>query len=134
MQRHEHAYRTMPPHVFADIIRARIRTATHRSMPDDVAEGYLAPWAGVDGQQRWIDQVASVTWEDTREVVDRLGAITAPTLVLWGEQDTWLPPTTAERLASAIPTARRTTIADAGHFLPEDEPGQTADELLRFLG
>ena len=133
MQRHQHAYRTMPPHVFGDIIGPRIQTATHQPMPDEVADAYLAPWAGPEGQQRWIDQVVSVTWDDTREVVDRLGEITAPTLVLWGEQDGWLPVSTGERLAAAIPTARRATIQDAGHFLPEDKPEQAADEVLRFL-
>lgn len=133
MQRHEHAYRTMPPHVFGDIIGSRIRTATHQRMPDEVADAYLTPWAGPEGQQRWIDQVVSVTWEDTREVVDRLGEISAPTLVLWGEQDAWLAVSTGERLAAAIPTARRATIQDAGHFLPEDKPERAADELLRFL-
>jgi pimeloyl-ACP methyl ester carboxylesterase len=133
MQRHEDAYRTMPPHVFADIIAARVRTATHHPMSDQVASAYLAPWAGAAGQQRWIDQVASVTFEDTREVVARLGEITAPTLVVWGGQDAWLPPTMGDRLAAAIPGAQQTTIADAGHFLPEDDPQGTADALLQFL-
>ena len=133
MQRHEDAYRTMPPHVFADIIAARVRTATHHPMSDQVASAYLAPWAGAAGQQRWIDQVASVTFEDTREVVARLGEITAPTLVLWGEQDAWLPPTMGDRLAAAIPGAQQMTIAEAGHFLPEDDPQGTADALLQFL-
>jgi pimeloyl-ACP methyl ester carboxylesterase len=133
MQRHEDAYRTMPPHVFADIIAARIRTATHHPMSDAAAGAYLAPWAGPAGQQRWIDQVASVTFQDTNEVVARLGEITAPTIVLWGEEDTWLPPTMGQRLAAAIPGAQRTTIAEAGHFLPEDDPKATADALLQFL-
>jgi pimeloyl-ACP methyl ester carboxylesterase len=133
MQRHEGAYRTMPPHVFADIIAARVRTATHHPMSDAVAGAYLGPWAGAAGQQRWIDQVASVTFDDTREVVARLGEIRAPTLVLWGEQDAWLHPAMGDRLAAAIPGAQRTTIAEAGHFLPEDDPQAIADALLRFL-
>ena len=133
MQRHEDAYRTMPPHVFGDIIAARLRTATHHRMSDAVLSAYLAPWAGAAGQQRWIDQVASVSFDDTREVVGRLGEIIAPTLVLWGEQDAWLPPTMADRLAAAIPGAHQKTITGAGHFLPEDNPHDTADALLRFL-
>jgi len=133
MQRHEDAYRTMPPHVFHDIIAARLRTATHHPMSDAVASAYLAPWAGAAGQQRWVDQVASVTSDDTREVVARLDQITAPTLVLWGEQDQWLHPTTGDRLAAAIPGAHQVTVTGAGHFLPEDNPQDTADALLRFL-
>lgn len=134
MQRNADAYRTMPPHVFADVIAPRIRTATHREMPDAVAEAYLAPWAGPEGQQRWVDQATSVHFDDTRHVVDRLGRITAPVLVLWGEHDEWLAPRVGDRLAAAIPDARREDVPDAGHFLAEDNPRDTADALLRFFG
>ena len=134
MQRHADVYRTMPTHVFADIIRPRIRTAVHRPMPDEVLNAYLAPWTETAGQQRWIDQVASVSFEDTREVVARLDEISAPTLVLWGEHDEWFPPTMGEELAAAIPGAKLLAVAGAGHFLPEDNPEDTADALLQFLG
>jgi pimeloyl-ACP methyl ester carboxylesterase len=133
MQRHADAYRTMPSHVFDDVITPRLRTATHRPMSEAVARAYHAPWAGPDGQQRWIDQVVAVSFEDTRDVVAQLDRITAPTLVLWGEQDEWLVPSTGDRLASAIPGARLEMIADAGHFLPEDRPEEVADALLRFF-
>ncbi|MEV0086087.1 alpha/beta hydrolase [Saccharopolyspora sp. NPDC050642] len=133
MQTHEDAYRTMPPHVFGDIIAARFSTAAHR-MSGTAAAAYLAPWSGEAGQQRWIDQVAAVSFEDTREVVARLGEITAPTLVLWGERDEWLDPSVGDRLAAAIPGARRATVPDAGHFIAEDEPRKTAAALLDFFG
>ncbi|MFI0355821.1 alpha/beta fold hydrolase [Actinomadura sp. 9N407] len=133
MRRYQEAYRTMPPHVFADIIAARLRTATHREMAAADAHAYLAPWAGAAGQGRWVDQVAGVTDDDTREVAARLGEIGVPALVLWGERDQWLDPATGDRLAAAIPGARRTRIAGAGHFLPEDAPRATADALSAFL-
>lgn len=131
---HADAYRTMPPHIFADIIAPRMRTATHRAMPDEVADAYLAPWAGLEGQQRWMDQVTAVHFDDTRDVVDRFDQIIAPTLVLWGEHDTWLDSTTGDRLAAAIPGAQRKTITGAGHFVAEDNPHDTAQALLRFFG
>jgi pimeloyl-ACP methyl ester carboxylesterase len=132
MQRHEQAYRTMPPHVFADVIAPRMRTAAVR-MSDASAAAYLAPWAGADGQQRWVDQVVAVSFEDTEEAVARLHTVTAPTLVLWGEQDEWLPQSVGDRLAAAIPGARRATVPGAGHFVAEDNPQGTAAELLRFF-
>ncbi|TPQ17517.1 alpha/beta hydrolase [Streptomyces sporangiiformans] len=132
-QRYADVYRTMPPDVFGDLIAARFRTATHHAMSDDVANAYLAPWAGTAGQQRWIDQVAAVSFEDTREVVDLLAKITAPTLVVWGEQDLWLDPSTSDRLAAAIPGAHQATVPGAGHFVAEDNPHDTADTLLHFF-
>lgn len=132
-QRYADAYRTMPADVFGDLIATRLRTATHRPLSEEAANAYLAPWSGPAGQQRWIDQVAAVGFEDTREVMERLGEVTAPTLVLWGDRDRWLDLATADRLATAIPGAVRATVPDAGHFAAEDNPHDVARELLHFL-
>lgn len=132
-QRHADVYRTMPADVFGDLVAARFRTATHRPMSPEVADAYFAPWSGHAGQQRWMDQVSAVSFDDTREVMDRLGEITAPTLVLWGDQDEWLDLTTADRLAAAIPGAVRENVPEAGHFAAEDNPRDVAEALLRFL-
>ncbi|MET8685595.1 alpha/beta hydrolase [Streptomyces sp. NPDC004732] len=133
-QRHAEAYRTMPEHVFADIVGARLRTATHLPMTDADAAAYLAPWHGAEGRRRWMEQVCAVSFEDTRGIVDRLDRVTAPTLVLWGQEDEWLAPAAGERLAAAIPGARLATIAAAGHFIAEDQPGATAAALVDFFG
>ena len=133
MQRHADAYATMPTHVFADIVAPRLRTATHRPMAPEVADAYLALWRGAEGQRRWVDQVSAVDHRDTAAAVERLGQVTAPTLVLWGADDAWLPTTRADDLAAAIPGARQERVARAGHFLPEDAPEATAEALLRHL-
>jgi len=133
-QRNAEAYRTMPEDVFTDLITRRFQSATHRPMTPEVVAAYLRPWAGAAGQQRWLDQVESVSFEDTREAVDRLAEITAPTLVLWGERDAWLSPATGERLSRTIPGARLETLPSAGHFPAEDAPAPTARALLRLLG
>jgi pimeloyl-ACP methyl ester carboxylesterase len=133
MRRHADAYATMPEHVFADIIDPRLRSAAHRPMAPEVAEAYLAPWRGAEGQRRWVDQVVAVDHRDTAAAVERLDRVTAPTLVLWGDEDGWLPTTVADALAAAIPRARQERVPRAGHFLPEDAPEATADALLRHL-
>ncbi|MEU9116434.1 alpha/beta hydrolase [Streptomyces sp. NPDC048483] len=132
-QRHAEAYRTMPEDVFTDLITTRFRSATHHPMTPEVLAAYLRPWAGASGQQRWLDQVESVSFEDTREAVDRLTEITVPTLVLWGERDEWLSPAIGERLSRAIPGARLEALPSAGHFPAEDAPVETARALLRLL-
>lgn len=132
-QRHPDAYRTMPGDVFGDVIDKRLRSACYHRMSDEVASAYLSQWAGRAGQHRWIDQVTSVSFDDTRDAVDRLDQVTVPTLVLWGEQDQWLTTATGDRLAAAIPGARREKVTAAGHFLAEDNPEGTAHALLRFF-
>ena len=63
----------------------------------------------------------------------RLGEITAPTLVLLGEQD--LPDfhTIARVLAEGIPGAKQMIIPDAGHMLPMEQPEATSQAILSFL-
>lgn len=133
MQTNEDVYRTMPADAFGDLIAGRLRSATAQPMTPEVHASYMAPWEGTAGQGRWVDQVASVGFHDTEEAVGRLGEINAPTLVLWGDGDTWLEPSVGDRLAAAIPNAKRETVAGAGHFLPEDAPEATAESILRFL-
>lgn len=53
---------------------------------------------------------------------DRLGGISARTLVVHGGRDVMVPPVNGERLARAIPAAELRMWPDAGHLYPTDEP------------
>jgi haloalkane dehalogenase len=54
-------------------------------------------------------------------VTDALRADERPTLMLWADSDPVLPLHVGERFAESIGRPRPTTIADAGHFLQEDQ-------------
>ena len=129
MQAHLDAYRTMPTHVFAELVAAHLRTTTAGAMDPGTERAYLDRYAGVEGQQRYLDQVAGFSDDDTRDVVARLGEIAVPTHLIWGGQDAWLPVTAATTLRERIPGARLTTVADAGHFVTEDAPEAFLDAL-----
>lgn len=61
----------------------------------------------------------------------RLGLITAPTLVLWGERDALLPPAYAEKFAAGINGSTRIeTVAGAGHLAYLDQPDAVARAVL----
>lgn len=51
---------------------------------------------------------------------DRLGAITAPTLVIHGSADPLFPPAHARYLAGAVPAATLRVLADLGHEVPDE--------------
>jgi len=65
-------------------------------------------------------------------LVPRLKELTVPTRLLWGDDDAWFPPDKAHELAAALPGAELRFIREAGHFSPEDNPGDFAAELLAF--
>ena len=66
---------------------------------------------------------------DTR---DLLGRIEAPTLLLWGEHDARSPLAVGERMRDAIPGARLSVIADAGHMSNLEQPAGFNEEVLEF--
>jgi pimeloyl-ACP methyl ester carboxylesterase len=67
----------------------------------------------------YLHQVAAAATHVTR---GRLGQITAPTLVIQGEQDRIMSPANASALAEAIPHAELRMWPRAGHMYVTDEP------------
>ncbi|MBL0217982.1 MAG: alpha/beta fold hydrolase [Myxococcales bacterium] len=78
-------------------------------------------------------------WRAVNGVIDRagvhaeLGRITAPTLVLVGEEDLATPIAKAERITAAISGATLVRIPRAGHSSPVEEPAAVTAALDRFL-
>jgi pimeloyl-ACP methyl ester carboxylesterase len=64
----------------------------------------------------------------------RLAALGVPTLILWGEQDEYLPLDYATRFASQIPGSKLVLLEGVRHFLYDDEPERCAREVIDFLG
>lgn len=63
----------------------------------------------------------------------RLGRVSARTRVIWGDEDKIIPPSYAERFASAIgPGATVSRIAGAGHLAELDQPQAVARTVLEF--
>ena len=69
------------------------------------------------------------------DALDRLAAITAPTLVVVGEQDLLTPPWIAREVAEAIPGARFEVIRGDGssHVVPIECPDEFNGLVLNFL-
>jgi pimeloyl-ACP methyl ester carboxylesterase len=64
---------------------------------------------------------------------DRLGRLSAPTLILWGEHDALFPREHQDRLKSAIPGARFINYPDTGHCPNWERPERVAADILGFL-
>jgi pimeloyl-ACP methyl ester carboxylesterase len=62
-----------------------------------------------------------------------LRAISAPTLILWGERDALLPPGLGESLRQEMQDARLLVLKRAGHVAMFDQPSQFNAAVLAFL-
>ncbi|MGD9893894.1 MAG: alpha/beta fold hydrolase [Dehalococcoidia bacterium] len=70
----------------------------------------------------------------TGDILDRLPAITTPTLVLVGAEDIVTPRSYAEQLVDAIATARLQVIDGGGHGVALEAPEAVSDAVLKFIG
>jgi len=70
---------------------------------------------------------------DAFDVMERLGEISLPTLVLCGEDDALTPPKYARFLAGRIPRARLEPIAGAGHMLMLERVAPVGEAIAAFL-
>ncbi len=63
----------------------------------------------------------------------QLSRLTAPTLILWGEQDAWIPVADAYRFNDILPNSQLLIYPDAGHVPMEEWPVRTAQDVRGFL-
>ena len=63
-----------------------------------------------------------------------LAQITAPTLILSGEQDNLVPVQHARQFAQAIPGSELVTFPNVGHIPQEEAPDESARVVADFLG
>lgn len=67
------------------------------------------------------------------EVEALLPRVDCPALVIWGDEDPFLAVGMGERLRAALPDAVLKVYAFTGHFVPEERPIETAEDIiLRF--
>ncbi len=67
-------------------------------------------------------------------IVERLGEIRAPVLVMHGSEDRSYPPSYGRQIADAVPNSAGFVLVDGGaHFLSATDPGPVNDALKRFI-
>lgn len=62
-----------------------------------------------------------------------LGAVKAPALVVWGDDDKVVPVSAADRFKSALPNARLEIVKGSGHAVEMEKPGELAKLVVPFL-
>ena len=67
------------------------------------------------------------------EAYSRIGQISAPTLVVHGENDRLIPPENARQISARIPGAKLAMLAKASHIFATDQPHAAHAAILEFL-
>ncbi len=109
----------------------------HSVRPDayddvDVARN-LAAFRSPGALTAAIDWYRALFRENPLALLGRQRPISAPVLVIWGEQDRALGAETATPDPRRVPHARVEFLPDAGHFVQADRPERVSELLVGFL-
>jgi pimeloyl-ACP methyl ester carboxylesterase len=129
VREHAAVFEQLPAAIHEGVLRAYVGTAQPRPLDRAVEDALIAPWLGPEGQPAFYRQIAQGDQLHTDEIEPLYSRIMAPTLVIWGEDDPWIPAARAAELARRIPGARLELLPATGHLVQEDRP----DDLARLL-
>ncbi len=113
-----------------EFVREFVLGTIHHPVPEEFLAGVVSESLKVPARV-WRDYYEGVvlTVDDTA----RLGEIAAPTLILWGEQDTLLPREEQEWRVAAIPNATLRVYPETGHLAHWVRPEWVVRDLEAFL-
>ncbi|WP_280494870.1 alpha/beta fold hydrolase [Nocardia asiatica] len=114
--------------LYADNIRGTFHNK--HLVTEEVIDEFYAPFSRPANRAGFLSLWRNL---DYRLTDAGLARVTAPTLVVWGGADTWLPASQADGLAARIPNATATVLPNCGHTVHEDCPAQTNPLLTAFL-
>lgn len=130
---HPDVFAALPSAVHEGALHAYIKTASHAGLTPADLRSLAAPWLDGLGQAAFYRQIAQADEAYTDEIEDRYPELDLPVLVVWGQQDTWIPVDRGHRLHQLIPGAQLRLIDDAGHLVQIDQPEALTATLTRWL-
>jgi pimeloyl-ACP methyl ester carboxylesterase len=107
-------------------------------------DAFAARVAGADSSEARVEQMIATTRSLTsvtkflwpipdKGLKRRLRRITAPTLIIFGAEDAFVPPRYAKDFAAGIKAAETAILPGAGHMAPYEKTAETAAAIGRFL-
>ena len=133
VQDHVGVFRRMPAYMHEAMVAAYVRDATYEPMDDDALKPYVEPWLGAEGQEAFYRQIVQNDARYTDEVEPLYARIERPVMLVWGEEDRWIPLEKGEQLHEAIPGSQLKTIPRCAHLAQEDAPDTVVGYLTDFL-
>ncbi len=84
-------------------------------------------------RQAFVDRAKLDFKQDSLTTIDRLKSIQNPTLLIWGEQDDWIPLVCGKAMNENIPNSTLEVLKNSGHVPMEENPEESVEMLKRFL-
>jgi haloalkane dehalogenase len=100
---------------------------------EDALEEYWKSYADDAHRRGILELYRSGDFEKLNAYEGRLAGLGLPALIVWGAQDNFAGIALAHRFHEELPGSELLIVDDAGHFVWEDAPEQTAQRLVDFL-
>jgi pimeloyl-ACP methyl ester carboxylesterase len=133
VEQHESAFAGVPDYIHSAIVEAYIKTAAHQPLEQDTIDGIVAPWTSELGKAAFYRQIAQADSTFTDDFQEKFDEIDAPVLILWGEEDQWIPCEQASLLHRKIKGSTLVTIPNTGHLVIEENPAALVAEIRTFF-
>jgi pimeloyl-ACP methyl ester carboxylesterase len=133
VKEHQPAFDGLPEYIHEAMMMAYVRGASYHPMASDTLSEIIKPWLNDSGKRAFYRQIVQADQQFTDEIEPMYGSITCPVLILWGEQDEWIPIAKGRELHRAIPASEFHSIPKAGHLVQEDAPAMVASHLIKFF-
>ena len=133
VKKHEAAFAGVPDYIHEAIVNAYVQTAAHKPISNETLHEIILPWTGAEGKAAFYRQIAQADSKYTDEIQAKYSAIHQPVLILWGEEDKWIPVEQAHSLHQLIPNSKLVTVPQAGHLVIEERPEILVREIKDFL-
>jgi pimeloyl-ACP methyl ester carboxylesterase len=130
---HAEVFAALPSAVHEGALRAYITGASHRGLTPSALRALTRHWLDDVGQAAFYRQIAQADEAYTDQVEGLYSVIDVPVLVVWGQDDAWIPVDRALRLQQLIPGAQLTVIREAGHLIQLDQPEALTAALTQWL-
>lgn len=126
--------RHLPPTWLLSILRGDLlRGYVDHERGAHSIEKYMRPFVGAEGRDTFMQHLRALEPSETRGLAPLLKDVLAPTAVVWGQYDPFLPVALGRRLHEAIPDSTFDVLPLMRHFTPEEAPAKIGDILANLL-
>jgi pimeloyl-ACP methyl ester carboxylesterase len=102
---------------------------------DAIVQRYYMPDGSPDKLNNTMLGTLRIDYMEDLEFIEKnLQTIQKPTLILWGENDKYLPLSLGDRIHKDITGSKMVRISNCGHFVQEDHPERATKIIVEFLG
>ncbi|WP_139822711.1 alpha/beta fold hydrolase [Tuberibacillus sp. Marseille-P3662] len=133
VNKYEKAFQGIPEYIHESMVSTYVQGAKYKSMDKETLNGIINPWLGTTGQDAFYRQIAQADESYTDEIESFYNEIKKPVLIIWGEQDSWIPIERGNKLHNKMNTSEFVSIPNAGHLVQEDQPTELVSYILKFL-